>query len=125
MLDLIASVLLGGVMSIAGASKVTMGKRWPIEADSMRAPRAVVPFLPWIEIVSGALLIAQWQSRIVAIIVAGLLVSFSALIAWNLAQGHRPHCACLGAWSTRPLGWRHLARNGVLIALAVVVVISP
>ena len=59
MLGVIASVILGGVMCIAGGSKVAMGKRWPVEAESLGAPKAIAPIVPWIEIALGALLIVQ------------------------------------------------------------------
>lgn len=117
----IASLILGVVMCGAGGSKVAMGARWPVEAASMRAPTFAIPFVPWIEIVTGGLLIAQWQRQFVAVFVAVLLVMFTALIIWNLAEGNRPQCACFGTWSARTLGWRHVVRNLSLILLAVVV----
>lgn len=118
MLSLIASVVLGGVMCIAGASKIAMSNRWPAEAASMRAPRFVIPFVPWIEIASGALLVAQWQREVVGTAVAVLLIAFTVLIVVNLVDGNRPSCACFGTWSARPLGWSHIARNVGLILLA-------
>lgn len=120
MLDVVAAVVLGCVMCAAGASKIAVGQAWSVEAASMGAPRFVVPFIPWIEIVSGALLIAQWQRRPVAVGVGVLLIVFTGLIVSNLSRGRRPHCACFGAWSTRQLGWGHLVRNAGLIALAVI-----
>lgn len=119
MIGLIASVVLGCVMCAAGASKIVMGKRWSVEAASMGAPRFVIPFVPWIEVVTGGLLIAQWQRRLTALAIAGLLITFSALIVKNLATGNRPRCACFGTWAARPLSWVHVLRNCFLLALAV------
>jgi hypothetical protein len=53
-----------------------------------------------------------------------LLAMFTTLITVRLAQGKRPPCACFGSLSARPLGWRHVLRNGVLMALAVAVLIG-
>ena len=86
----------------------------------MGVPKFVAPILPWIEIVSGALLVSQWQRRILAGFMILLLGAFSVSIVVNLARGLRPICACFGSWSARPLGWRHLVRNALLIALAVI-----
>jgi hypothetical protein len=47
-----------------------------------------------------------------------MLVAFTALIVRRLAEGKRPPCACFGAWSAKPLGIGHVARNGALIGLA-------
>ncbi len=121
MFETISSLILGCVMCVAGATKIAMGKRWPVEAESMGAPRIVVPAVPWVEIVSGALLIAQWKREVIALVVASLLVAFSALIVRNLIVGNRPRCACFGTWSARPLGWGHVLRNAGLITLAIAV----
>lgn len=89
----------------------------------MGAPRPIVPVLPWIELVCGALLIAQWQRQVISLIVGSMLVVFTVAIIVQLARGRRPSCACFGSWSARPLGWRHVARNAALLVLAVVVAV--
>jgi methylamine utilization protein MauE len=48
---------------------------------------------------------------------AGLLAAFTAAIGAALRRGTTAACRCFGA-STTPLGARHLVRNGVLIVLA-------
>lgn len=120
MVGQIASVILGCVMCVAGGTKVAMGARWDADAAAMGAPRFAVPFVPWIEIVTGALLIVQWQRRSVALVVAALLIAFTILIVRNLSIGNRPRCACFGTWAARPLSWRHVLRNATLLAVAVV-----
>lgn len=107
-------------MCAAGAAKVIMGSRWPVEAASMGAPRLIVPILPWIEILSGALLIAQWQRQLMAVVVGVMLMGFTFVIISHLARGRHPQCACFGSWSARPLGWRHVVRNAALVVLAIV-----
>ena len=123
MIPVVASVVLGCFMCAAGAAKVAMGARWPVEAATMGAPRPIVPVLPWIELVCGALLIAQWQRQVFSLIVGSMLVVFTVAIIVQLARGRRPSCACFGSWSARPLGWRHVARNAALLVLAVVVAV--
>lgn len=120
MLALASSVVLGAVMCLAGGAKIAMGRQWPAQAASMGVPPFVAPIVPWIELVSGALLVSQWQQRTLAVFMILLLAVFSASIVANLARGRRPICACFGSWSARPLGWRHLVRNALLIALAVI-----
>jgi hypothetical protein len=72
------------------------------------------------EITVGALLCVHVARPVPALIACALLVAFTALLVVRLANGERPACACFGSWSARPLGWRHLVRNLVLIALTVV-----
>ena len=124
MLGVITSVILGGVMCIAGGSKIAMGKRWPVEAESLGAPKAIAPIVPWIEIALGALLIVQVQPEVVGALSLALLITFTLLIARQLQKGHRPVCACFGSWSSKPLSGKHIARNAGFIALALITIFA-
>lgn len=115
-----ASVALGVSFLVAGGSKVAAGAAWPQQARDLGAPAWVVPVLPWIEIVLGAVLVTQLGRAVAALVAAALLAAFTGLIVVRLAQGRRPPCACFGAWSAKPLGPGHVVRNAVLFALAVV-----
>ena len=124
MLGVIASVILGGVMCVAGGSKVALGKRWPVEAQALGAPKAIAPIVPWIEIALGALLIVQIQPEVVGALSLVLLVTFTLLIVRQLQKGHRPVCACFGSWSSKPLSGKHVARNAGFIALALITIFA-
>lgn len=115
----VASIIVGVAFLLAGGAKIAAGRRWPTQAAALGAPSAVVPLLPWAEIVVGALLCAQVYRPWIASLAALMLVAFSALLAIRLGQGKRPPCACFGSWSAKPLSWKHLARNAVLLAIAV------
>ena len=124
MLGVIASVILGGVMCVAGGSKIAMGHRWPVEAQALGAPKAIAPIVPWIEIALGALLIVQLKPEVVGALSVDLLVAFTLLIMRQLQIGHRPVCACFGSWSSKPLSWQHVARNAGFIALALITIFA-
>jgi hypothetical protein len=117
---LIAAVLLGGAMVMAGAAKVAARAAWPVQAREMGAPEFVIPVLPWVELAIGATLIVGVGDvrRGAAAAAALLLMGFSVQIARLLRRGQRPVCACFGSWSARPLGVRHLSRNLGLVVLA-------
>ncbi len=117
--SLVASIVVGVAFVVAGASKIAAGGSWPAQARGLGAPAWTIPIVPWVEIVVGALLIAQAVPPWPAIAALVMLVAFTALIGNSLAHGRRPPCACFGAWSAKPIGPAHLARNAVLIALAV------
>ena len=123
MLGVIASVILGGVMCVAGGSKIAMGNRWPVEAQALGAPQSIAPIVPWIEIALGALLIVQLKPEVIGALSLALLVAFTLLIVRQLQKGHRPVCACFGSWSSKPLSWQHVARNAGFIALAVITIV--
>jgi len=119
-----AGLALGIAFLAAGAAKVASGPLWAQQAEAIGAPRVAVAVVPPLEIVLGALLCTRVAPAVVAVMALALLAMFTTLIMVRLAQGKRPPCACFGSWSARPLGWRHLLRNGVLMALAVVVLIG-
>ena len=118
----VASVLLGIAFLVAGGSKLAAGPSWPEQASGLGAPAVVVPALPWIELVLGALLVVQLAPVAAGTSSLVLLAAFTALIVRRLGQGRHPPCACFGAWSARPLGWGHVVRNLALAALAVVII---
>jgi hypothetical protein len=118
----IASVLLGVAFLVAGGSKLAAGPTWPEQARGLGAPAMAVPALPWLELALGAVLVVQLAPVAAGTLSLVLLGAFTALIVRRLAQGRHPPCACFGAWSARPLGWGHVARNLALAALAVVTI---
>ena len=117
---LVASIIVGVAFVVAGGSKIAAGESWPVQARGLGAPTWTIPIVPWAEIAVGALLIAQAVEPWPAVAALVMLVALTALIVNSLAHGRHPPCACFGAWSAKPIGPAHLARNAVLIALTVV-----
>lgn len=118
-IPLAASIIVGIVFLVAGGSKIAAGPEWPVQARGLGAPAIVIPVVPWVEILIGALLAVQVARRPAAIAAVVMLVVFTVLIIGQLARGHRPPCACFGAWSAKPLGPGHIVRNTVLIGLGI------
>jgi hypothetical protein len=114
-----ASILVGLMFVLAGASKLALGPAWPQQARGFGAPAWVVPVVPWVELVLGATLVVQVATPWPAVGAVAILLLFTALIGRHLLAGRRPECACFGAWSAKPIGVGHLVRNTVLLALAV------
>lgn len=121
-LGLVASIALGGLFLLAGASKIAAATAWPRQALDLGAPAFVIPLVPWAEIAVGALLVSQLAPVVVAGVAIVILVAFTVLIGGQLARGRRPPCACFGAWSATPIGPWHIARNVGMIALAVITI---
>jgi Methylamine utilisation protein MauE len=124
-LGAIAAVGLGAIFVVAGAAKLALGAAWPAQARAMGAPMPIATIVPGVELVIGATLIARIAMPLPALAAIVLLVSFSVLIARQLVDGRHPPCACFGAWSHRPLSGAHLARNAVLVAVAIVALWAP
>jgi uncharacterized membrane protein YphA (DoxX/SURF4 family) len=123
-LGVIAAAVLGGAFVFAGAAKLAMGRAWIDQARSFGVPWQFGQFVPWWELVVGALLVVQIERRILAGIAIATLVVFSTLVASQLARGRRPVCACFGAWSPKPIGPPTLVRNAALVALGLVAALA-
>ena len=121
---LVASILLGVVFVVSGGSKLAAGPRWPQQARGLGAPSFVVPVLPWLEIVLGAVLVTQLVPTVALLVALAVLVAFTVLIVRRLAEGQHPPCACFGTWSTKPLGRGHVVRNVGFMTLAVVALVA-
>ena len=90
----------------------------------MGVPWSAARTVPYGEAVLAAWLVVQWQRAVAASVAVLVLVVFTALVAVRLAQGRRPVCACFGSLSARPIGASTLARNGLILAVALVAAIG-
>jgi methylamine dehydrogenase accessory protein MauD len=119
---LLARLLLAAVFVVAGVTKLAdrEGSRRAM-ADFgvptlLTTPLAVL--LPLAELAVAAALIpafSAWWGAAGALV---LLLLFVAGIAANLARGRKPECHCFGQLHSEPAGWKTLARNAVLTAVA-------
>jgi peroxiredoxin len=123
---LFARLLLGAVFVVAGVAKLAdrEGSRRAV-ADfgvpvALAAPLGVL--LPLAELAVAVALIPTSTALWGAVGALVLLLLFVAGIGVNLARGRRPDCRCFGQLHSSPAGWSTLARNGVLAAIAALVV---
>lgn len=121
-----AKLALAATFAAAAVAKLVS---WRSFVDSMtelgvrgpaRTPAGVG--VPAVELAVAVLLLPGATAAAAALTAAVLLVAFSALIVANLARNRRPRCNCFGQLSRRPIGWRSLARNLSLTAVASFVV---
>ncbi|MGZ4671583.1 MAG: MauE/DoxX family redox-associated membrane protein [Ilumatobacteraceae bacterium] len=117
------SAVLGAVFLLSGVLKVSAPLQWRAQSAGLGVARPVAAAIPFVEVVVGALLVTQVARRVVALVAAALLVSFTTLLVLRMAQGRRPPCACFGAWTAKPIGWRNVVRNAVLLGLAAAVAV--
>lgn len=118
MIGWLCGAVVGVALGTAGVVKL-FSPQWLRQAAMLGVGPAVARVVPWVEVVLGACLVADLGRRIAALLAIALLASFTSLLAWRLAHGVRPPCACFGRLSTRRIGPTTLVRNAVLIGLAV------
>ena len=112
---MVASVAVGLVLLVAGAAKLRQ-PGWPATAAAFGAPRPLAAVIPWAELGVGALLVTAVGLPWTALAAAGLVTSFTVMVALRLVLGEPVPCGCFGETSPRPVGVDTLARNVVLLA---------
>jgi peroxiredoxin/uncharacterized membrane protein YphA (DoxX/SURF4 family) len=121
-----ARVLLAAVFAIAGVGKLLdlSGSRRAVAGFGVPARAASVTglLLPLAELGTAVALVFPSSARWGAVAALALLVGFGAGIANALARGRAPDCHCFGQLHSAPAGRGTLVRNGVLAAIAAVVV---
>jgi len=88
-----------------------------------RAGELIGRALPAVEVAAGALLAVGLGVRPVATLLALFLVAFSAAVAVNLLRGRTIDCGCFGPVAQKQITWWTVARNLVLTATAIVVLV--
>jgi uncharacterized membrane protein YphA (DoxX/SURF4 family) len=121
--------VLGVVFLLAGLAKLPRLRDFEATVGGYgllptRWVPTVARSIPTVELVIGALLLAGFETRWVALATASVLVVFSAAVVVNLARGRELDCGCFAVGAPRRIGWLLVARNIVLVALSIVAVVS-
>ena len=121
----VCGVVIGAVFVWSGASKLRAGDNWrvagtPFSTARPGVDRIVERALPWIEIVLGAVLMAQISPVFFGAVAGVLLVVFTIALVRVVLRGEATPCMCFGSASRTNVSWRHVVRNLGLIALAMV-----
>jgi peroxiredoxin len=117
-----ARILLAGIFTVAGVAKLAdrSGSRQAVidfgVPSALAAPLGLV--LPLAELAIAATLLPASTAWWGAVGALALLSVFVVGISINLARGRTPDCHCFGQLHSAPAGWKTLARNGVLAAVA-------
>ncbi len=119
----VAAVAVGAALVVAGGAKLAR-PAWVVDAAALGVPAWAARPVPVVELLVGAGLVVGVARRPLAWVALLLFAGFSAVLGRSLARGRRPVCACFGAWSSRPIGPRSLARNAGLAALALVAALA-
>jgi uncharacterized membrane protein YphA (DoxX/SURF4 family) len=128
-LGLLLRVYVGGVFVYASMYKIN----YPAEFAETIASYQLLPYwavniaaliMPWLELVSGVLLILGVRTRSAAAVVGGMLMLFSLAILVTLLRGIPIGCGCFTS-AEEPLGWGTLWRDLIWLAMTLQVYLFP
>jgi uncharacterized membrane protein YphA (DoxX/SURF4 family) len=127
----VVRLLLGGVWLYAASHKVghTGDFARMIYGYRVLHPELVnlaAITMPWMEVVTGALLVVGLLRRSAALVSCGLFAVFVVAIGLAMARGIDAPCGCFSVEpGTDPIGWVTLLRAGVLALLSAYLIFHP
>ncbi len=129
-LVLVLRVVLGGILVVAGVSKIGHAAEFAAQIAGFRllpqpviAPLALV--LPFLEIMIGGYLIAGLFTRAAAWAAVFLFAVFDGAIASAVIRGLTVSCGCFGPNDKTVTTWAEVARDAVFVLLALAVALRP
>ncbi|MGE5431578.1 MAG: MauE/DoxX family redox-associated membrane protein [Syntrophomonadaceae bacterium] len=119
---LAARVALGVIFIIAGMEKISGPDAFARAIyDYKIFPEALINFfavaIPWVEVVSGLLLVFGILARENAAIISSLLLMFIILVVISISRGLNIECGCFGTASGSRVGWQKVLENSGLLIL--------
>lgn len=117
MIARICAAVVGALIAIAGATKVTDYRQWMQDAHAQHVWPIIATVLPPIELLLGALLVVLSPTPVVLGSATLLLLVFTAFLVAQIASKSTVPCACFGSKSKRPPSGRDVVRNLAMIAL--------
>jgi uncharacterized membrane protein YphA (DoxX/SURF4 family) len=126
----ILRLLVGGVFVSAALFKIADPANFALAIANYRlAPHAlnnlIAVLLPWIEVLSGMLVLTGIWLRAAALVIASLTAIFTLAIVSALMRGLNIECGCFGTVGGRHIGLFSLLLDTTLFSLATLLAIFP
>ena len=120
-INFILRLILGGVFVAAGVLKIVNPAAFSTNIGNYRLlPHEWINLLaitlPWIEVVSGGMLIAGIWKRTNAFLITLMLVVFLAAIGQAIARNLNIDCGCFGTVEGRKVGLVAIAQDFAMLA---------
>jgi hypothetical protein len=119
----LVKLVLGITFLISGIGKLSSGE-WPAVARRFGTPSTLIPLLPPVEIILGALLVMQLGGPWVPLITLAVLLAFTAAITVHVLRKDEVPCGCFGESTSKSVSPATIARNVALCALTIVAVVG-
>lgn len=122
---LVSRIVLAFVFIYAGAEKISDPNSFSQAIYNYRIfPNEMINIfaiiLPWIELVSGILLLFGISVKENSAILGTLLLIFIILIGISMIRGLDINCGCFGKGT--PVGWRKIGENTLMLILALALI---
>ena len=118
-------VAIGVVFIAAALAKIGDAASFAAQIHNYRllpvaAENLVAILLPWVELIAGLALVLGMQARPGAVLIAVMMVVFTAAVGQAVARGLDFECGCFGTADATRVGGMKLLENLVLTGAAVI-----
>jgi hypothetical protein len=126
-----AALTVAVILASAATHKLRAAARFANQVEDYQLlPRALVRpvsrVLPFVEVAVAFALLVPASRHVAALAAAALLAGYALAISINLWRGRRDiDCGCAGPEQAQPIRPVLLARNAVLVSLALVASLAP
>ncbi len=122
--------LIGLIFLLSSVTKLRDPKGFTMAVYNFRVlpPRLAdlyATLIPYVEMITGALLMVGLFTPWAAASAFLTLLSFTLAIGWNLARGHHPDCHCFGNLFSEELSGMLVIRNTALMLLVSLAIFTP
>lgn len=125
-LALAARLYLGGVFLMACFHKVAHPDAFAVDVATYQllplwATNSFALVLPWLELLTAAMLVLGIRVKAASLLIAFMMVSFIVALAWALHLNLDMSCGCFasqGAAHDDPISWRTLVRDSIWLIQA-------
>ena len=122
-IGLVGRIILGGVFIYASLDKIRHPELFAEAVYNYQlSPEAAVNLvalcLPWLELLSGGLLVLGVWVRGSTLILSGLMIVFMGALGINLARGLDVYCGCFTTQGSSPMTILTLFRDSLFLVLA-------
>ncbi|MEX2600634.1 MAG: MauE/DoxX family redox-associated membrane protein [Balneolaceae bacterium] len=129
-LQWICRILLAGVLILAGYLKLQdssalMETVATITWLPVWLKWRIVELLPWVEILTGILLLIRLKERWVVSLVSLIFLGFLGFAIYGFATGMEGDCGCFGELADSTFGWKMIFRNGFFATMALFLFYRP
>lgn len=126
----IARLIVGSLFIIVGVAKISDPALFAREIANYRllpdfTINTIAIVLPWIELISGILLILGVRLRANAAIITILLLLFNIMVAIAWARGLNINCGCYSHIAQQTVGLPKILENTVFMVLSILIFIFP
>ena len=122
-LQLIFRLLLGAMFVTVAMTKIPNPEKFANEIGNYNllpeiSLNLMALFLPWLELITGMLLIFGYKVKENSFLILGMLVVFTLGVLSAMARGLDINCGCYSEIAVKKVGWEKVLENTGLIIIA-------